>query len=221
MRMIVRALRGMLPLVIAVFGVDMAAAQFPQAPEVLRVSLASQYDSYLPWPDPGVATKAAQRADLFGDAKFGDVVIRFEETKLASLAKLMGGKIQHQGDAGESYYWICYRLADGSAVGLFSGEMGNGTVNEFALTKHPPQACPVLPVRYQPVRGVLGLGLGARYDEFAAQLGKPQGRAGDRATWISIRPLPQAQDCSLSQSLNIAFRDGRAVNIVAGQIGAC
>jgi hypothetical protein len=54
--------------------------------------------------------------------------IRFEETGLRDVMPRAGGYIQHQGDAGENIYWLCYTIADGKPAQrlwiIASGEMG-------------------------------------------------------------------------------------------------
>lgn len=55
--------------------------------------------------------------------------VRFEQTTLGDIVSLVGaGAIAHQGDAGESLYWICYTIPEAQQSGrvwiLADGEMG-------------------------------------------------------------------------------------------------
>jgi hypothetical protein len=55
---------------------------------------------------PTVAKRLATRFSL------GAFAGRFEETPLGAVREAVGeGTIQHQGDAGASIYWLCYRRA--------------------------------------------------------------------------------------------------------------
>lgn len=67
---------------------------------------------------PTVVKRLATRFSL------GAFAGRFEKTTLGAVRKAVGvGTIQHQGDAGGSIYWLCYRRAQ-HRVWVSSGEIG-------------------------------------------------------------------------------------------------
>src|SRR3954453_1569769 len=68
---------------------------------------------------PTVVKRLATRFSL------GAFAGRFEETPLGAVRKAVGeGTIQHQGDAGGSIYWLCYRRAQLRLWVVSSGETG-------------------------------------------------------------------------------------------------
>src|ERR1700754_4305302 len=95
---------------------------------------------------PRVVKRLAPRFSL------GAFAGRFEETRLGAVREAVGeGTIQHQGDAGGSIYWLCYRRAQ-HRLWVVSGEMGgqHHRVTEIVeeLTEKDTEAstdCAVLP----------------------------------------------------------------------------
>src|ERR1700733_13105696 len=68
---------------------------------------------------PTVVKRLATRFSL------GAFAGRFEETPLGAVRKAVGdGTIQHQGDAGGSIYWLCYRRAQHRIWVVSGGEIG-------------------------------------------------------------------------------------------------
>ena len=68
---------------------------------------------------PTVAKRLATRFSL------GAFAGRFEKTQLGAVREAVGkGTIQHQGEAGESVYWLCYRRAQHRLWVVSSGEIG-------------------------------------------------------------------------------------------------
>ena len=62
---------------------------------------------------------------LATDFSLGAFAGRFEETRLGAVREAVGkGTIQHQGDAGASIYWLCYRRAQHRLWVVSHGEMG-------------------------------------------------------------------------------------------------
>jgi hypothetical protein len=84
---------------------------------------------------------------------------RFEETRLDAVRKAAGdGTIQHQGDAGGSIYWLCYRRAQHRLWVVSSGEMGgpDHRVTEIVeeLTEKDAGVaadCAIIPEKFSPV----------------------------------------------------------------------
>jgi hypothetical protein len=60
--------------------------------------------------------------------RMGRLTVSFEKTPLREVMRNAGGVIAHQGDAGESVYWLCYTIVEkkhSERLSLTaSGEMG-------------------------------------------------------------------------------------------------
>lgn len=111
---------------------------------------------------PTVKTRLATRFSL------GAFAGRFEETPLGAVRKAVGGgTIQHQGDAGGSIHWLCYRRAQ-HRLWVVSSEMG-GTdhrvteiVEELAGKDTGTSTdCAIIPEKFAPLvfDGKLHLGM--------------------------------------------------------------
>ena len=104
---------------------------------------------------------------------------RFEETRLGAVREAVGdGTIQHQGDAGESVYWLCYRRGQHRLWVLSNGEMGgpDHLVTEIVeeLTVQEAGAstdCTIIPGKFSPVVLDRKLHLGMSRQEVITALG--------------------------------------------------
>src|SRR3954462_13249252 len=102
---------------------------------------------------PTVVRSLATRFSL------GAFVGRFEETPLGAVCEAVGeGTIQHQGDAGGSIYWLCYRRAQHRLWVMSSGEMGgpDHRVTEIVeeLTEKDTDTstdCAIIPEKFSPL----------------------------------------------------------------------
>ena len=123
---------------------------------------------------PTVVKRLATRFSL------GAFAGRFEETPLSAVREAVGeGTIQHQGDAGGSIYWLCYRRAP-HRLWLSSGEIGgpDHRVIEIVeeLTENDTGAstdCPIIPEKFSPVVFDGKLHLGMSRQEVITALGPP------------------------------------------------
>src|SRR6188472_1803930 len=101
---------------------------------------------------PTVVKKLATRFSL------GAFAGRFEETPLGAVRKAVGeGTIQHQGDAGGSIYWLCYRRAQHRLWVVSHGEMGGRDhlvteiVEEFTEKDTETSTdCAIIPEKFAP-----------------------------------------------------------------------
>lgn len=106
---------------------------------------------------------------------------RFEKTRLGAVREAVGeGIIQHQGDAGASIYWLCYRRAQHRLWVVSSGEMGgpDHRVTEIVeeLTGKDAGAaadCAIIPEKFSPVVFDGKLHLGMSRQEVIKTLGPP------------------------------------------------
>ncbi|MBR0835295.1 hypothetical protein JQ612_19090 [Bradyrhizobium manausense] len=124
---------------------------------------------------PTVVKRLATRFSL------GSFAGRFEKTRLGAVREAVGqGTIQHQGDAGNSIYWLCYRRAQHRLWVVSSGEMGgpDHLVTEIVeeLTEKDAGAsadCAVIPEKFSPVVFDGKLHLGMSRQEVIKALGPP------------------------------------------------
>src|SRR3954470_2557498 len=111
---------------------------------------------------PTVVKRLATRFSL------GAFAGRFEETPLDAVRKAVRkGTIQHQGDAGGSIYWLCYRRAQ-HRLWLSSGELGGSDHRVIEIVEELTEKdtetstdCPIIPEKFAPLvlDGKLHLGM--------------------------------------------------------------
>ncbi|KYG98216.1 hypothetical protein [Bradyrhizobium sp. DOA1] len=124
---------------------------------------------------PTVVKRLATRFSL------GAFAGRFEETRLGAVRKAVGeGAIHHQGDAGGSVYWLCYRRAQHRLWIVSGGEIGgpDHLVTEIMeeLAEKGTEAstgCPTIPEQFAPVVFDGKLHLGMSRMEVVKALGPP------------------------------------------------
>ncbi|MDR3525804.1 MAG: hypothetical protein P4L57_00890 [Rhizomicrobium sp.] len=167
---------------------------------------------------------------MFDAVVLGKFRVVFEKTTLAEVAaKAGGGRIKHRGDAGESEYWLCYRFNEGRATRevsvTASGEMGgpdHAVGSVVVKDKASGETdCPYLPAKLLPVKTDLGLGLGARLEDFLRPLGKPVWYDRNSAMWMLERQTHLAgspEAWSVSQSIKVEFHDGKAATLSLDQV---
>lgn len=138
-------------------------------------------------PPPRFPLEVAPRPTLknspASSISLGSVVVVFDKTTLGEAKKkIKAGKIQNQGDAGESSYWLCYSIHTPETweqLWLLShGEMGgdehviHGVVAKVS-SKKPSASCTELPDSLRPVKLNNGLWLGVKTEEITKKLGNP------------------------------------------------
>lgn len=168
-------------------------------------------------------------------ATLGDYHLRFEETTLAQIQQTIkvNSGIAHQGDAGDSIYWLCYTLPAkhaGQRLWLIaSGEMGGPehSITELAVQRAngatPTADCPALPSRFQPVKlDNSTVWPGQTQDE--ALLHNGGGHQSDNWLFLSSEkwvPPGTCEEAAQENSLYIHTVFGRVDIVDAGQITAC
>ena len=142
-----------------------------------------------PVPPLSRSLDAAPRATLKSKPTTGITMgsfrVRFEVTKLGDVRKAAGiGKIEHQGDASESIYWLCYTIP-GTPVFervwiIAHGEMGGPDHHvtgahalRLASGIAAAEGCPLLPASLRPVAFDRGLWLDVSAQHLTAKLGAP------------------------------------------------
>jgi len=164
--------------------------------------------------------------------RLGPFKVEFERTTLARVLAAAGsGTIQHEGDAAESIYWLCYTIGGTQRLWIVaSGEMGG---SEHAVTDVTAQRmdrvkasadCPVLSSKLQPVSLQHGLWIGVS-DEVALQaLGTP---SYSKDSWryfeyqSKVKGDCQPEGFDIINSLAYELSEGKVVTLVAGQVTSC
>lgn len=185
-------------------------------------------------PDEMVMTPTTTLALLSG-AMLGNYHLRFEETTLAQVQQVVGvnSGIAHQGDAGESIYWLCYTIPGehaGQRLWLIAdGEMGGQEHDITELMVQgvsgavPTSDCPALPSRFQP----------ARFDNSPVWPGMSRekvvlntGGGNQNGNWLFLSsekwvPSGTCEEAAQENSMYIHTVFGRVDIVDTGQITAC
>jgi hypothetical protein len=166
----------------------------------------------------------------------GTLKIQYGQTTLPELLRaIKSGSIQHQGDAGESVYWLCYTvLKDSYNARIWieaPGEMGGSehAVTDVAVQRvtrnRPLPDCPVLPEQYEPLSFNNGVWLGA--SKATVEKAFPAGllHSGELAFIGYQGKTADDGHCDggydLLSSLYLTFEAGFVVAMNAGQITSC
>ena len=166
---------------------------------------------------PTVAKRLATRFSL------GAFAGRFEETRLGAVRDAVGeGTIQHQGDAGGSIYWLCYRRAQHLIWVVSSGEMG-GTdhrVTEIVEELNETDAgasteCAIIPEKFAPVVFDGKLHLGMSRHEVITALGPPS--KSEAAQMVYSHEGKLAHGFDETGWLMLGFREDRLVSMRGGK----
>jgi hypothetical protein len=167
--------------------------------------------------------------------KMGSFFIEFEKTTLDDVRHAASaGTIAHDGDAGESVYWLCYTNLSPAQVErvwvIADGEMGG---NEHAVTGVVAQVipngaatgdCPALPDRLTALSLGDGMWLGASKGAVVSGLGAPP---FEKNRWSSFNYEGKvAGHCpgnqlDLDARLQLHADNGRIDWLQAGQVTSC
>ena len=184
-------------------------------------------------PFNAISWKPTSTTKLSTGIKMGSFEVKWEETTLASVLDAAGlGAIQHQGDAGESVYWLCYTIEGPNSHRLWvmaHGEMGGP---EHAVTNITAEAlkgakaekdCPALPAKLQPVALSQGLWVGASETNAQKALGKPSHTEGPWRSFDHLSKVPGTCEggFDLTNWLLYKVNKGQLGTIMAGQVTSC
>lgn len=166
---------------------------------------------------PTVVKRLATRFSL------GAFAGRFEETPLGAVREAVGeGTIQHQGDAGDSIYWLCYRRAQHRLWVVSSGEMGgpDHLVTEIVeeLTEKDAGAstdCAIIPEKFAPVVFDSKLHLGMLRQQVITALGPPSKSEAAQIVYSHEGKLADGFD--ETAWLILRFREDKLVSMRGGK----
>lgn len=153
----------------------------------------------------------------------GALAGRFEETRLGAVRDAIGeGTIQHQGDAGASIYWLCYRRPQHRLWVVSGGEMGgpDHLVTEIVeeITDKDAGAstdCATIPERFSPVVFDSKLHLGMSRREVITALGPPSKSEAAQIVYSHAGKLAGGFD--ETAWLILGFRDDKLVSMRGGK----
>ncbi len=179
--------------------------------------------------------KATLKAQPTHGANMGTYPIKFEATTLNDVQKAAAvGEIAHQGDAGDSIYWLCYtnknQNQDERIWIISHGEMG-GPEHSVTLisaqilpnAKATPD-CPTLPANLKPVSLDNHLWLNSPASDLLKPLGTPSYQKGSWQSYSYQGKVPG--DCDgggfdLTNWLMLRLDKGRVTALHAGQVTSC
>jgi hypothetical protein len=165
----------------------------------------------------------------------GAIDVLFEQTHLADIvAKLGHGTIAHQGDAGESVYWLCYDITTHEGAERLwvtsSGEMGGtehrvtGISAQLLAGAEPSGDCASLTSQQSPHLIGSSLWLGSSSRAVTARLGSP---SLDRGAWQAYgfegKVPGQCEPDGFDRTnwLYLRTETGAITRLVAGQVTSC
>lgn len=167
--------------------------------------------------------------------QMGTLVVRFERTTLDDVRRAAGvGEIAHQGDAGESVYWLCYTNVGVARIErvwvMAHGEMGGPEryVTDVSAERLPSGSatddCPALPENLKPLSLANRLWVGASQGRVTSTLGAPSFHKGAWRSYDFQAREPgncEGGDVDRSATLLLHFRNGRVNLLHAGQGTSC
>jgi hypothetical protein len=166
---------------------------------------------------PTVVKRLATRFSL------GAFAGRFEKTTLGAVSEAVGaGTIQHQGDAGGSIYWLCYRRAQHRLWVVSGGEIGGPDhlvtdIVEEITDKGAETStdCATLPKRFAPLVFEGKLHLGMSRLQVVTALGSPS--KSDAAQMVYSHHGKLAHGFDETAWLILQFREEKLVSLRGGK----
>jgi len=171
----------------------------------------------------------------------GKFVAHFEETTLSQVIKAVGiGSINHQGDAGNSIYWICYTIPGVEASQriwiIADGEMGGRehSITKVIATRLPVDAkssdgCPNISKLLQPLSLDRGIWLDSNVSQLTKAIGKPSESRDDwRVYYYSGKKFRKYQrpgdrverivELDESSVLKLRVEEGKVTTLIAAKV---
>jgi hypothetical protein len=165
---------------------------------------------------PTVVKRLATRFSL------GAFTGRFEETPLGAIRKAVGeGTIQHQGDAGGSIYWLCYKRAQ-HRLWVVSGEIGGSDHRVIEIVEELTEKdtetstdCATIPEKFAPLVFDGKLHLGMSRLEVTTALGPPSKSEAAQIVYSHKGKLANGFD--ETAWLILRFREDKLVSMRGGK----
>lgn len=175
---------------------------------------------------PSLRVRPATRLSL------GKFVAYFEETTLAKVRNWVGaGTIAHQGDAGDSMYWLCYTAAGADPPQrlwvMSHGEMGGPdhdvsgvAVEEIPRATSANTGCPALPPASMPVSLDRGFWLGATPEVLSLKLGKPSRVREDWLDFVYEGKVSGKDPFGSGETVDFSELSSLSARVVSGRVVA-
>jgi hypothetical protein len=179
--------------------------------------------------------KATMKQSPVTGLQMGTLPVQFEKTTLAEVRRAAAvGGIAHQGDAGESVYWLCYTntgVKPAERVWIMAhGEMGGPEhyVTDISAERLPNASatgdCPALPKNLEPVILDNGLWIGSSQRRATSKLGAPSFSGNSWRSYDFEAQVPgncEGGSFDREASLWLHFRNGLVNRLRAGQTTSC
>lgn len=186
---------------------------------------------------PETSWKPTLKEKAINRFQMGPLKIELEKTNLKTILETLGrGKIDHQGDASASIYWLCYTIESENSSHserlwiISHGEMGG---EEHAVTEikavqlqraQATSECPNIPAAYQQLSFNNGLWLGISEHDAMKFLG-PSSYENELWRYYEYQgKVPgncQPDGFDLTNWLRFKTDHGLIVAIEAGQVTSC
>lgn len=161
----------------------------------------------------------------------GSFKVELEETTLGQVIGAAGnGEIAHQGDAGESIYWLCYTVPNERIWIIADGEMG-GTehrvgqiVAQEMRGTQSTKDCPSLSSNLLPLHLDKSIWLGTTKEAATHNLGTPSHTEGSWQSYNYSGKVPGAcspEGFDLLNWMLLKIEGGKVVELRAGQVTSC
>lgn len=179
--------------------------------------------------------ETALQSSPLTELTMGSLRVRLEETSLDEVrAAASAGAIEHQGDAGESIYWLCYtnlKPTPAERIWLLSdGEMG-GDVHRITgvSAQRLPGAqatadCPALPVKFTPLKLESRIWLDMPPQVARIKLGMFSFKSGNWESYDYMGKVPgkcAGDGFDLTSSLMLQVVKGRIHSLRINRITSC
>lgn len=161
----------------------------------------------------------------------GSFKVKLEETTLRQVIGAAGnGEIAHQGDAGESIYWLCYTTPNERVWIIADGEMGGEEhrVGQIVAREirgvQSTKVCPSLSSNLLPLYLDKSIWLGTTKEKATHILGAPSHTDSSWQSYNYSGKVPG--ECSpegfdLLNWLLLTVEGGKVVELRAGQVTSC
>jgi hypothetical protein len=174
--------------------------------------------------DPHPWQKALLKEKPTHGISMGSLFVQFEKTTLDDVRRAASlGEISHQGDAGESIYWLCYTSLRSSPVEriwvIAHGEIGGSAHSVTSISAQivpngkATTDCPALPANLMPLSLDNNLWLNSAESDALKKFGSP---SYQEKTWRSYYFNDKKLDSG--SWLWLQTEGGRVTSLLAGQV---
>jgi hypothetical protein len=186
-------------------------------------------------PFDAITWDATLKAEPSLGVRMGSFYVRLEKTTLDDVRRVASvGDIAHQGDAGESVYWLCYTNVGPTPPEriwiMAHGEMGGdehfvtNISAEVVPSAKATTDCPTLPAKLTPVSLDQDIWLRSLVGDVLTKLGQP---SYEKEAWRSFNYRGKVPgDCEnegldLLSSLLVRVKSGQVTSLYLNRVTSC